>query len=113
MTVTAPPEALTDPAAPFGRFKASGVGRARRAGLEAYLETKTSGRACPRTSAELARERPHPIRDLVTDHAHLLHRQALRVRQVPVQVSPPRDVGAFVPASHRDDHDRPFRALGR
>jgi aldehyde dehydrogenase (NAD+) len=33
---------LTDPAAPFGGFKASGVGREHgRAGLEAYLETKT------------------------------------------------------------------------
>ena len=33
---------LTDPAAPFGGFKASGVGREHgRAGLEEYLETKT------------------------------------------------------------------------
>jgi acyl-CoA reductase-like NAD-dependent aldehyde dehydrogenase len=33
---------LTDPAAPFGGFKDSGVGREHgRAGLEAYLETKT------------------------------------------------------------------------
>ena len=33
---------LTDPAAPFGGVKASGVGREHgRAGLEAYLETKT------------------------------------------------------------------------
>ena len=33
---------LTDPAAPFGGYKASGVGREHgRAGLEAYLETKT------------------------------------------------------------------------
>jgi acyl-CoA reductase-like NAD-dependent aldehyde dehydrogenase len=33
---------LTDPAAPFGGFKASGVGREHgHAGLEAYLETKT------------------------------------------------------------------------
>jgi acyl-CoA reductase-like NAD-dependent aldehyde dehydrogenase len=33
---------LTDPAAPFGGFKASGVGREHgRAGLEAYLEPKT------------------------------------------------------------------------
>jgi acyl-CoA reductase-like NAD-dependent aldehyde dehydrogenase len=33
---------LTDPAAPFGGFKASGVGREHgRAGLEHYLETKT------------------------------------------------------------------------
>jgi acyl-CoA reductase-like NAD-dependent aldehyde dehydrogenase len=33
---------LTDPAAPFGGFKASGVGREHgRAGLEAYLEDKT------------------------------------------------------------------------
>ena len=33
---------LTDPAAPFGGFKASGIGREHgRAGLEEYLETKT------------------------------------------------------------------------
>jgi phenylacetaldehyde dehydrogenase len=33
---------LTDPAAPFGGFKHSGVGREHgRAGLEAFLETKT------------------------------------------------------------------------
>jgi phenylacetaldehyde dehydrogenase len=33
---------LTDPAAPFGGFKDSGLGREHgRAGLEAYLETKT------------------------------------------------------------------------
>ena len=33
---------LTDPAAPFGGYKASGVGREHgRAGLEGYLETKT------------------------------------------------------------------------
>jgi aldehyde dehydrogenase (NAD+) len=33
---------LTDPAAPFGGFKSSGVGREHgRAGLDAYLETKT------------------------------------------------------------------------
>jgi acyl-CoA reductase-like NAD-dependent aldehyde dehydrogenase len=33
---------LTDPAVPFGGYKASGVGREHgRAGLEEYLETKT------------------------------------------------------------------------
>jgi acyl-CoA reductase-like NAD-dependent aldehyde dehydrogenase len=33
---------LSDPAAPFGGFKASGIGREHgHAGLEAYLETKT------------------------------------------------------------------------
>ena len=33
---------LTDPAAPFGGFKASGVGREHgHAGLDAHLETKT------------------------------------------------------------------------
>ena len=32
----------SDPAAPFGGFKASGIGREHgRDGLEAYLETKT------------------------------------------------------------------------
>src|SRR4051794_13843952 len=60
-------------------------------------------------AVELADERCDALSDLVADRAHLLDPLAVRVVELPVDVTLPRDVRAPVAAAHRHDDVGPLR----
>jgi hypothetical protein len=61
---------------------------------------------------EFGDERLDPLRDVVAGRADLLDRAALRVREVPVDVTDAGHVGALVAAAHRHHDVGPFGVLG-